>query len=220
MRTRLGGLSYGNVVATLALFVALTTGGALAASKLIPGSKIKPHTITGKQVKHHSLGVSVLRGPLPAGPTGATGATGTPGATGASGPKGPTGDAAPTSPAIFTSFGLPLGSGGSCPSGYDGWISRGAEYNEAGYYRDPSGMVFLRGAVNKCGSATAEILTLPAGVRPERIEYHPVVAGAGGIEVITMFPNGVIFGAGSAGFAAVLDGVTFRCGPSGVDGCP
>lgn len=80
-------LTYANVVATLALVVALSTGGAWAASKLINGSKIKPHTITGKQVKKHSLASSVFKGKLP------HGAPGQAGSTGPTGPVGPTGAA-------------------------------------------------------------------------------------------------------------------------------
>ena len=61
-------LTYANVVATIALFIAVSTGGAWAANKLINGQSIKPHTITGKQVKNRSLPLKVLRGKLPAGP--------------------------------------------------------------------------------------------------------------------------------------------------------
>lgn len=108
-----GKITYSNVVATLALFIAVTTGGAWAATKLINGQRIKPHTITGKQIRKHSLPLRVLRGKLPAGqrgPTGATGApgvsgmagatgiAGNPGATGSTGLTGPTGDSGPTGP--------------------------------------------------------------------------------------------------------------------------
>ncbi len=117
-----GKLTYSNVVASLALFVALTTGGAWAANKLIHGNQIKPHTITGKQIKKRSLPLKVLRGKLPRGPhgptgpqglaglpggigepgaAGATGATGLPGEigpTGATGNSGPTGETGPTGP--------------------------------------------------------------------------------------------------------------------------
>ena len=54
-----------NVVAYLALFIALGTGGALAATQIngaaiklrsIPGNRLKPDGVTGKQVKERTLG--------------------------------------------------------------------------------------------------------------------------------------------------------------------
>jgi hypothetical protein len=47
-------LTYANVVATLALFVAL--GGSSYAALKISGRNIKAHTITGKNIKRNSLG--------------------------------------------------------------------------------------------------------------------------------------------------------------------
>jgi hypothetical protein len=47
-------LTYANVVATLALFVAL--GGSSYAALKISGTQIKAHTITGKNIKRNSLG--------------------------------------------------------------------------------------------------------------------------------------------------------------------
>lgn len=47
-------LTYANVTATLALFVAL--GGSSYAALMISGREIKAHTITGKNIKRNSLG--------------------------------------------------------------------------------------------------------------------------------------------------------------------
>jgi hypothetical protein len=47
-------LTYANVVATLALFIAL--GGSSYAALKISGGEIKAHTITGKNIKRNSLG--------------------------------------------------------------------------------------------------------------------------------------------------------------------
>jgi hypothetical protein len=52
-------LSYSNVVATLALFIALG-GGAVAASQF-SGSQIKPGTVTGKQIRARSVPGKDLR---------------------------------------------------------------------------------------------------------------------------------------------------------------
>jgi collagen triple helix repeat protein len=89
----------------LALALAVT-GGAWAGSKYLitSASQVKPGSLTGVNVKNHSLGLSELsngaignlhgkRGP--AGPKGSRGATGPTGATGAMGPQGPAGPQGP-----------------------------------------------------------------------------------------------------------------------------
>jgi len=60
VRALLDRLTYANVVATLALFVAVGTGGAYAVSK-IDGSDIKNHSLTGREFKANSLGAKVIR---------------------------------------------------------------------------------------------------------------------------------------------------------------
>jgi hypothetical protein len=56
LRTR---LTYANVVATLALFIALG-GTSVAASNLISGSKIKKGSIPGDRIKKHALGATQI----------------------------------------------------------------------------------------------------------------------------------------------------------------
>lgn len=60
MRALLDRLTYANVVATLALFIAVGTGGAYAVSK-IDGSDIRKHSLTGKQFKSNSIGARVVK---------------------------------------------------------------------------------------------------------------------------------------------------------------
>ena len=56
MRSLRSHLTYANVVATLALFVALSTGGAWAAKQLlVTGKTVKNGSLTGKDVKKRSL---------------------------------------------------------------------------------------------------------------------------------------------------------------------
>jgi hypothetical protein len=84
-------VTYANVVSTICLFLLLGTGSVWASRALINGSKIKPHTITGKQIKNGSLGAEVFSAAVPAGPAGATGPVGAAGPAGAPGPSGATG---------------------------------------------------------------------------------------------------------------------------------
>jgi hypothetical protein len=83
-------LSFANVCSALALLVALSTGGAYAASKLITGKQIKNGTITAADVKRQSLTASRFKpGQLPAGPRGLRGLRGL------RGPAGPNSFTAP-----------------------------------------------------------------------------------------------------------------------------
>jgi hypothetical protein len=83
-------LTYANVVATLALFLALSTGGAYAAGKLIKGKRIARNAITSPKVRDGSLKAADLNAALvrKLGTPGPAGAAGTPGAAGAAGRDG------------------------------------------------------------------------------------------------------------------------------------
>ena len=95
--------TYASVVATLALFFALSGTAIAGAHLLITGANVKDHSLTGADFANHSIGFAKLsastkaklrgaRGPAgPAGQAGATGATGATGAPGATGPAGPAG---------------------------------------------------------------------------------------------------------------------------------
>jgi hypothetical protein len=87
------------VVATLALVLA-GAGIGTAASGLISGSKIKPGTITGKQIKNHSITLNKLSGKLPAGPKGPRGLQGL------AGPPGPFPATLPAGDTVRGVFGI------------------------------------------------------------------------------------------------------------------
>jgi hypothetical protein len=81
-------LTYANVIASLALFMAMSgTGYALSLPKASVGAKqLKRGAVTAKKVKNGSLlEMDFKAGRLPAGPQGPTGPTGPRGATGAPG---------------------------------------------------------------------------------------------------------------------------------------
>lgn len=60
MRAVLDRLTYANVVATLALFIAVGTGGAFAASKIV-GSDVRDHSLTGREFKASSIGGKAIK---------------------------------------------------------------------------------------------------------------------------------------------------------------
>lgn len=72
---------------------------------------------------------------------------------------------------------------------------------------------------------TPPIFNLPAGYRPERTEMQLVIAN-GDPATLQVHPNGDVqytgsFAGGEGAFFGVwIDGVAFRCAPSGQDGCP
>jgi hypothetical protein len=81
-------LSYANVMATVALFIAL--GGSSYAALKVTGKNVKNGSLTGKDIKNSSLGTTDVKnksllakdfkgGQIPVGPRGATGAPGAPG---------------------------------------------------------------------------------------------------------------------------------------------
>src|SRR6476619_4745688 len=116
-------LTYANVVATLALFIAL--GGSSYAAITITGKSVKDSSLTGRDVKNSSLTSSDIKdrsllskdfkaGQLPAG---ARGAQGPQGIAGPQGPQGPAGQGV----AAPEAFHLVGGSGE--PGFLNGWTA-------------------------------------------------------------------------------------------------
>lgn len=116
-------LTYSNVMATIAVFMAMAGTGLAAKTYVVSSTKeikngavtgadVRNSSLTGRDVKDRSLTASDFRGSLagpaggpgPAGPpgplgaVGPAGATGLAGAAGAPGPKGDTGPSGPTGP--------------------------------------------------------------------------------------------------------------------------
>ena len=95
--------TYSNIVATLALFFALSGTALAGAHVLITGADVKDSSLTGADLADHSVGLVKLtrhtaaqlrgvRGPAgPAGPAGSAGADGQAGKDGATGGTGPAG---------------------------------------------------------------------------------------------------------------------------------
>jgi len=144
MRRLVPGPAPALVVAIVALLAAAATPA--VSVKLITGGQIKRHSITGRNLKTGSVGLSALspaalralRGK--AGPEGPTGPAGARGPLGAAGPPGPKGDPGPAGPVdttkllgrtVIVSASRNLAAGVTdndfvlCPSGYEA-VSGGA----------------------------------------------------------------------------------------------
>jgi hypothetical protein len=114
-------LTYANVVASIALFVALG-GGAYAAITLPAGSvgtkQIRKNAVGSAQVKNRSLLAADFKfGQIPAGRQGAQGPAGPPGVPGAPGAMGATGPAGPKGePGTGASAGAVVRTAGPSPA--------------------------------------------------------------------------------------------------------
>jgi hypothetical protein len=95
----------------------------------------------------------------------------------------------------------------------------------AAFYRDPYGVVHLKGSI-KCPGATPQvgsaIFQLPPGYSTGDELWFPISADGGPASVFTFHSEGVSYATGTVGANGrmSLDGVSWRCAPSGVNGCP
>jgi len=226
MRKARAKLSYSNVVSTVCLFLILG-GGAYAATHLPKNSvgprQLRRNAVNGAKVKNRSLTGADLRGSV----ADAIHAEQADGATTAGNADQLGGQDAST----FAHTGseqlhaAALGSG----SANCHWVDYGNGYQGGAYFRDQFGVVRLEGVVKAQGScfgspSDATVMTLPPGYRPAMDLLVPVSAADQLHHVTIKSASGdiVVFNPQAAyeGLFLSLGGLSFRCGPSGQDGCP
>jgi hypothetical protein len=93
----------------------------------------------------------------------------------------------------------------------NGWVAYSATFHGLGYWKDPFGIVHLRGLI-KLGTAAATVYTLPDGYRPLLQTIFSQISSVGGARV-DVFPTGAIqvvnyFSGGVNSFVS-LEGITF-----------
>jgi hypothetical protein len=109
-----------------------------------------------------------------------------------------------------------------------GWTNHNTtDFNSAGFYRDPYGIVRLKGIVKfvntTCAATTGNgeiIFELPLGYRPVKGEVQPAVSADAFAEIDLRQGRQVIPRSAQPTTWVSLDGISFRCAPSGSDGCP
>jgi hypothetical protein len=222
-------------ISLVALFVAL--GGTSYAAINLPrnsvgAAELKRNAVTSSKVKNGTLlKKDFKKGQLTAGPTG---------------PKGDRGDVGPAGPAtgaaggdLSGSYPNPTIAAGAVTSAKLAPIeavhaptnlnslygSGGSGYEEIGYQRDAYGFVRLRGRVRNLagGSLSGVMFTLPAGYRPANARTFAAIINSGTAGRIDVFDGGEVVLQGTplpASGTTSLDGMEFRCAPSGANGCP
>ena len=112
----------------------------------------------------------------------------------------------PTVPAA--AFVLPVVGPWAAPTLTNGWVNFGAGYSPAGYFKDPWGVVHLRGMVNS-GAINSAVFTLPAGYFPGYAERHAITSNGvfGAVEIST---GGAVVPITGTNSNLTLDGITFR----------
>ncbi|MEO8687856.1 MAG: hypothetical protein ABI611_06520 [Solirubrobacteraceae bacterium] len=116
------------------------------------------------------------------------------------------------SPALVVSV-IALGTTGN-PAFENGWENFGPNlYDTAAFYKDPLGVVHLKGSVS--GGVIGSVFTLPVGYRPAKSQFFAVPANnAFGDVLVRGLSEGAQAGkvqlnTGDTSFAS-LDGITFR----------
>lgn len=220
--------SHTTVVAYLALALALTGGVAWAAAlkkNSVTSKQIAPNAVKGSDVDESSLGqVPKAKQANTASSANTAQNASTAQNAGAVDGVDSTSFARNDQIGAFTSAALPdvLGSC-TVPIG-DSWGDLSPNVNvSASYRRDQLGVVHLSGTTVRCNAAGDTIFTLPAGLRPPALQHFGAAADneTSGTAQVNVGSDGQVFApASQQNDVRSLDGISFRCGPSGVSGCP
>jgi hypothetical protein len=210
MRRISGRLSYANVMASVAVFLALG-GGAYAATQLKKNSvgtkQLKKNAVTGAKVKDQSLtgkDINLAKvGTVPSATNAANATT------------------AGTASALTPLEAVHLVGAPGQPPFLDGSSNLPPEgpfkYQSVSFYKDHEGIVHLRG-VAKGGTEGPLIFTLPLGYRPASgaaevflgLEKSVVFIFGSNEVILGKDLSGDVFIEGEEGEAALLSGITFR----------
>lgn len=103
---------------------------------------------------------------------------------------------------------IEVGSGGSAPAFTNGWVNYGGALQTAAFYKDPFGVVRLKGMIAS-GTIASAAFTLPAGYRPPAASTFVIMANSAIARLIIAASGNVTVQTGSNVWAS-LDGISFR----------
>jgi hypothetical protein len=110
-----------------------------------------------------------------------------------------------------------------CSPTPDQWVNFvPSSFGPVGFYREITGRVHLIGHALKCGNPAFAngLFTLPPGYRPTTIVDDIAFASDFNYPEVRIEPDGTVLSGGASGTYVALDGISFRCSPSGKNGCP
>ena len=208
-------LTYANVVATLALFIAIGGASAFAASQLgkntVGTKQLKKNSVTTAKIKKEAVtAAKVKKGTLTGTQIDASTLGTVPSATSAKSASSASVANSLAPPEAWHEVGAP-----GEPAFQTGWENLGSpEHENAAFFKDHEGIVHLKGSVKAGGSGP--IFQLPPGFRPaaagKKIEVAATCAGVPcpeGVFPLAIFGDGGVEGFTGGDFLN-LDGVTFR----------
>jgi hypothetical protein len=220
-------LTYANVIATLALFLALG-GGAYAATQLpknsvgakqlkksaVTAAKIKDGAVTGSKIMLSSLGT--VPNASHADSATSAGSAATAANAGHADSATSAGSAATAQTAATASSLAPpeplhvVGQPGE-PGFGPGWANF-VSGSLASYYLDREGIVHLQGTVTRGSGTDPTIFVLPARYAPAHAQFFAAVGNGATFAVVGAEPTGAVAFAGGDPGVLVLDGITWRAG--------
>lgn len=219
-----GKLSYANLVATLALFVAL--GGASYAAVKLPRnsvgtSQLRNGAVTAGKISKGAKAALAAAGQVgPAGPAGPQGPAGPMGAQGPAGSPGSDASIAPGPVHLITGGSLQCSSrpGTFCDEGCVYWENDGGSSLDAGYWIDAGGVVHLQGSIHDpvggngtgCQATPAAAFYLPEGYRPTAGDSTFPTNCLGRTSRIVIRADGAV---DPEVICGTLDGIDFRVDP-------
>jgi hypothetical protein len=218
MQRILGRLTYANVMATIAVFIAL--GGAGYAATRLPKNSVGTKQIKNGAVTGAKISLSTI-GTVPSAKSADTAQNAASAGHAASADTA----AAATNASHAGTADNATALGGLAPGAYahagalpmtnatleNGWTAT-VTFGTPGYAKDPFGIVHLYGAVYRPTDSYNRVFTLPPEDRPSYEIDIPAAIGAGAVGVLYVGTTGQVQPLSSATSFIDLEGVSFRAG--------